>query len=114
MSNNVSNQPDFDKTVYTYEVHAVVDNTGNHGAIIDTLNRNIVNVAKGLKLPYGKHLTRLTVTAEVLESQATPQYSNAPDDLDQDDTVYGQDMAEIIFEQTNGKVPAHSGVTDLF
>ena len=112
MSNNVSNQPNFDKTVYTYEVHAVVDNTGNHGAIIDTLNRNIVNVAKGLELPYGKHLTRLTVTAEVLESQATPQYSNAPDDLDQDDLAQ-EDMA-VVFQQANGKVPAHSGVTDLF
>ena len=107
MSNNVSNQPNFDKTVYEGEVFAVIDTEAEFRRSCDALTGDRIDVTSALELPKGKHLVKINITAEVMKSQPLVIYSNAPDDLAQDDT------AEIIFEQTNGKVP-HFGVVDAF
>ena len=115
MSNNVSDaNSNFDKTVYDFETFARVEVTPKYSVVLNPLSHDVIQVGKELGLPQGKHLVRLIVTAEVMKSEPPDSsdliHSNAPDD---DDTVYGQDMA-MIFEQTNGKVPALNGVTDLF
>ena len=111
INQNVSDaNSNFDKTVYDFETHAKIDNTEAYSVIVSPLNNNVVQIGKELGLPKGKHLVLLTVTARVLASElhdADEEYSNAPDDLAQ------EDMA-MVFQQTNGNVPAHSGVTDFF
>ena len=112
MSNNVSNQPDFDKTIYEFEAFARVEVTPKYSVVLNPLSHDVIQVGKELGLPKGKHLVRLIVTAEVMKSEPPDSsdliHSNAPDDLAQEDMAM-----RAVFQQTNGKVP-HFGVVDVF
>lgn len=108
INQNVSDaNSDFDKTVYEGEVFAVIDTEAEFRRSCDALTGDRIDVTNALELPKGKHLVKISITAEIMKSQPLVIHSNAPDDLAQ------EDMA-MVFEQTNGKVPALNGVTDLF
>ena len=118
INQNVSDaNSDFDKTVYDFETFARVEVTPKYSVVLNPLSHDVIQVGGELKLPQGKHLVRLIVTAEVMKSEPPDSsdliHSNAPDDLDQDDLAQ-EDMAmRAAFQHSNGKVP-HFGVTDFF
>ena len=116
INQNVSDaNSNFDKTVYDFETFARVEVTPKYSVVLNPLSHDVIQVGKELGLPQGKHLVRLIVTAEVMKSEppdadSLTQYSNAPDDLAQETIGFLQ----AAFQQANGKVATHSGVTDMF
>lgn len=108
-----SNVPS-DKTVYDFDSFGRIEVTEDYNLILDTLTHDLLPIAKGLGLPKGRHLVKLTVTAEVLKSEAPYEPVSlppSPDDLRQERMA---EEAAAVFEVSNSKFPAFSGVTDLF
>ena len=66
INQNVSDaNSNFDKTVYEFEAFARVEVTPTYSVVLNPLNHDVIQVGGELKLPKGKHLVRLVVTAEV-------------------------------------------------
>lgn len=110
-NSNVPN--DFDKTVYDFDTFAKVEITKDYGVIMNPCNHDLIQIGKELGLPKGSHLVKLTVTAEVMKSELPDPTFFPPTDDDLAQEHMAEQMAAV-FEQSNGKIPVHSGVTDLF
>lgn len=103
-----------DKTVYDYESFAKVEVTDDYSLILETLNHDLLPIGKGLGFPKGRHLVRLTVTAEVMKSELTPAFEPpTEDDLRQEHLA---EQASKAFEESNGRFVGirRSGITELF